>query len=135
MRVILVGPASERVRLRVQLAEAGIEVAAEFASASAARQSGVVADAMVSAAAFRDPAADDDRDLLAADALHETLTPREIDVIELLAQGLPNKAIADRLGISDQTVKFHVASIYGKLGAVNRTDAVRRAARRGLIAL
>ena len=135
MRVILVGPASERMRLRAQLAEAGIEVAAEFASAAAARQSGVVADAMVSAAAFQDPAAHDDHDLLASDALHEALTPREVDVIELLAQGLPNKAIADRLGISDQTVKFHVASIYGKLGAVNRTDAVRRAARHGLIAL
>ena len=44
-------------------------------------------------------------------------------------------AIAHALGISDQTVKFHVASIAGKLGAVNRTDTVRRAVRRGLIAL
>ena len=65
----------------------------------------------------------------------EPLTPREIQVVELLAQGLPNKAIAARLGISDQTVKFHVSSICGKLGAINRTDAVRRAVRRGLIAL
>jgi two-component system, NarL family, nitrate/nitrite response regulator NarL len=56
-------------------------------------------------------------------------------VLELLAEGLPNKAIAARLGISDQTVKFHVASITGKLGAANRTDAVRRAVRRGLITL
>jgi DNA-binding NarL/FixJ family response regulator len=56
-------------------------------------------------------------------------------VLELLAEGLSNKGIAGRLGISDQTVKFHVASLAGKLGAVNRTDAVRRAARRGLIAL
>ena len=48
-------------------------------------------------------------------------------MLELLAEGLPNKAIAARLGISDQTVKFHVASIAGKLGAANRTDAVRRA--------
>ena len=55
--------------------------------------------------------------------------------VELLAEGLPNKAIAVRLGISDQTVKFHVASICGKLGAANRTDAVRRAVRRGLISL
>lgn len=47
----------------------------------------------------------------------------------------PNKAIAARLGISDQTVKFHVAWICGKLGAANRTDAVRRGVRRGLIAL
>jgi DNA-binding NarL/FixJ family response regulator len=56
-------------------------------------------------------------------------------VLELVAEGLPNKTIADRLGISDQTVKFHIASISGKLGAANRTDVVRRAARRGLIAL
>jgi ATP/maltotriose-dependent transcriptional regulator MalT len=65
----------------------------------------------------------------------EPLTPREIEVLELLAEGLPNRAIAARLGISDQTVKFHVASISGKLGAANRTDAVRRGVRRGLITL
>jgi len=63
------------------------------------------------------------------------LTPREREIVELLAEGLANKAIAARLGISDQTVKFHVAAIYGKLGAANRTDAVRRAVRRGLISL
>lgn len=65
----------------------------------------------------------------------EPLTAREVQVLELLAEGLPNKAIAARLQISDQTVKFHVASIAGKLGAANRTDAVRRAVRRGLITL
>jgi DNA-binding NarL/FixJ family response regulator len=71
-----------------------------------------------------------------ADApLVEPLTPRELDVLHLMAEGLPNKAIADRLGISDQTVKFHVASICGKLGAVNRTGAVRQAIERGLIAV
>jgi DNA-binding NarL/FixJ family response regulator len=48
---------------------------------------------------------------------------------------LPNKTIAERLGISDQTVKFHVASITGKLGASNRTEAVHIAARRGLITI
>jgi DNA-binding NarL/FixJ family response regulator len=58
-----------------------------------------------------------------------------VQVLELLAEGLSNKGIAARLAISDQTVKFHVASISGKLGAANRTDAVRRAARRGLITL
>ena len=56
-------------------------------------------------------------------------------MLALLAEGLPNKSIARRLDISDQTVKFHVAAIYGKLGAVNRTDAVRRAVRRGLVVL
>jgi DNA-binding NarL/FixJ family response regulator len=65
----------------------------------------------------------------------EPLTPRETDVLELVAEGLPNKAIASRLGISDQTVKFHVASICAKLGASNRTDAVRKALERGLITL
>jgi DNA-binding NarL/FixJ family response regulator len=65
----------------------------------------------------------------------EPLTPRELEVVALLTEGLPNKAIAQRLGISDQTVKFHVASIYGKLGASNRTDAVRRALRRGIVTL
>lgn len=65
----------------------------------------------------------------------EALTAREVQVLELLAEGLPNKAIAARLQISDQTVKFHVASIAGKLGAANRTDAVRRAVRGGLITL
>jgi two-component system, NarL family, nitrate/nitrite response regulator NarL len=133
MRVILVGSASARARLRAQLIGAGIEVAAEFASAAVARASAVPADAIVTQT---DPDGSDEfGDTLGADDLHEPLTPREVDVIELLAEGLPNKAIADRLGISDQTVKFHVASIYGKLGAANRTDAVRRAARRGLIAL
>jgi DNA-binding NarL/FixJ family response regulator len=63
------------------------------------------------------------------------LTPREVQVLELLAEGLSNKAIAQRLSISDQTVKFHVAAICSKFGAANRTDAVRRAARRGLITL
>ena len=56
-------------------------------------------------------------------------------MLELLAQGLPNKGIAARLGISDQTVKFHVAAICGKLGAANRTDAARRALRLGVISL
>ena len=65
----------------------------------------------------------------------ETLTPREVQVLELLAEGLSNKGIAARLGISDQTVKFHVASIAGKTGAESRTAIVRVAVRRGLIAL
>ena len=63
------------------------------------------------------------------------MTARELEVLELLAQGLPNKAIGFRLGISDQTVKFHVASICGKLGATNRTDAARRALMQGMIPL
>jgi DNA-binding NarL/FixJ family response regulator len=65
----------------------------------------------------------------------ETLTPREREVIQLMAQGLPNKNIAARLSISLHTVKFHVASILAKLNANSRTEAVTQGARRGLVTL
>ncbi|MBV9690871.1 MAG: response regulator transcription factor [Ktedonobacteraceae bacterium] len=65
----------------------------------------------------------------------EELTERELEVLRLLAQGMPNKEIAARLIISERTVKFHVSSIMGKLGATNRTEAVALAAQRGLITL
>ena len=61
------------------------------------------------------------------------LTPREFEVLTLLAEGLPNKLIADRLEISEHTVKFHVASLLSKLGAQSRTEAVIIAARRGML--
>jgi DNA-binding NarL/FixJ family response regulator len=63
----------------------------------------------------------------------EPLTPRELEVLQLLAAGLGNKEIASRLKISDHTVKFHVASIMGKLGAESRTEAVTMGIRQGLI--
>ena len=65
----------------------------------------------------------------------EEMTPRELEVLHLLAEGLPNKAIAQRLSISEHTVKFHVNSILSKLGAQSRTEAVTRATRLGLILL
>jgi DNA-binding NarL/FixJ family response regulator len=65
----------------------------------------------------------------------ETLTAREMEVLQLLGQGLQNKEIAARLVISERTVKFHVSSIMGKLGAGNRTEAVSIAAQQGLINL
>ena len=65
----------------------------------------------------------------------ESLTGRERDVLELIAEGLSNRLVAERLGISEHTVKFHVASIYGKLGASSRAELIRRAARRGLITI
>src|SRR5579875_662803 len=65
----------------------------------------------------------------------EPLTSREREVLEMLSRGLSNKMIARRLSISEHTVKFHVSSIYTKLGAASRTDAVSRGARRGLITL
>ena len=69
----------------------------------------------------------------AAPATIEHLTPREQEVLQLLAQGLSNKLIAARLGISDHTVKFHVNAILGKLGAQSRTEAIAQAARLGLV--
>jgi DNA-binding NarL/FixJ family response regulator len=133
MRVILVGSPRERARLRSLLDGTSIEIVGEVVSVTDARRPGPDADAIMIAgpdAGPRGPAELDDDDAFA-----EPLTTRETQVLERLAEGLPNKAIADALGISDQTVKFHVASIAGKLGAVNRTDTVRRAVRRGLIAL
>jgi len=63
------------------------------------------------------------------------LTPREIQVLRLLAEGLVNRAIADRLNISEHTIKFHIGSILGKLQASSRTEAVTRGLRSGLIEL
>jgi DNA-binding NarL/FixJ family response regulator len=124
MRVILVGPPARLRRLRNGLPQ-GIEVVGEAPTMSAARGTLAEADAFLVAAAAP----------FNADPLVEKLTARESDVLRLLADGLPNKAIASRLEISDETVKFHLASIFGKLGASNRTDAVRQALRRGLIPL
>ena len=129
MRLLLVGTPGDRERLRSELVSTSFTIAGEFATVADAQASGIHADAILQAA--HGP---DERDDVSG-GLVEPLTPREIEVVELLAEGLPNKAIAARLGISDQTVKFHVASISGKLGAANRTDAVRRAVRRGLIVL
>jgi DNA-binding NarL/FixJ family response regulator len=130
MRVALVGPERERDRLRWQLEGTGITVVGEYASEEAARRSGVSAEAWLVTTVARSTldASDGDPDV-------DPLTAREVEVLELLAEGLANKAIAERLGISDQTVKFHVASITGKLGVANRTGAVRAAVRRGLLTM
>jgi DNA-binding NarL/FixJ family response regulator len=69
------------------------------------------------------------------DELLEPLTRREREVLQMLASGLANKEIAARLAISDHTVKFHVASILGKLGASTRTEALSMGIRRGLVLL
>jgi ATP/maltotriose-dependent transcriptional regulator MalT len=63
----------------------------------------------------------------------EALTTREHEVLALVADGLANRDIAARLGISDHTVKFHLASIFGKLGVSTRTEAVQRGLRLGVI--
>lgn len=123
MRVVLVGSAAERERLRSAVNGGAIEVAGEYETVGAARGAPMEYDAVLLARRPRDGAA------------LEPLTPREREVIALVVDGLSNKSIAARLGISDQTVKAHVASICGKLGAANRTDAVRRAIRNGLVAV
>jgi DNA-binding NarL/FixJ family response regulator len=143
MRLILVGTSEGRARMRASL-NGAIRVVAEFPSLEAAEAAGTEADGILlspeirlkplpgvraQASGIRAAGGDDEG------AFQEPLTSREIEVLELLAEGLPNRTIAARLGISDQTVKFHVASISGKLGAANRTDAVRRGVRRGFITL
>jgi len=67
--------------------------------------------------------------------LKQPLTPREIEVLEWVSRGLPSKMIAHELAVSESTVKFHLSSIYAKLGVASRTEAVSRAARLGLITL
>ena len=77
------------------------------------------------------------RPTLAESAKGETtaLTPREVEILEMMAEGLSNRRLAAHLGISSHTVKFHVASILAKLGALSRTEAVTLGVRRGLISL
>lgn len=75
------------------------------------------------------PAASQPHDLV------ESMTPREMEVLQLLAEGLTNRAIASRLDVSEHTIKFHVNSILNKLDAQSRTEAVVTGTRLGLIAL
>jgi DNA-binding NarL/FixJ family response regulator len=123
MRVVLVGSPAERKRLRDHLA-GSLDVVGEAATLAIARRLSPDADGyLVAARDEQEP------------AFVEPLTPRESEVLALVADGLSNRMIASRLGVSDETVKFHLSAIFGKLGASNRTDAVRRAIRRGLIPL
>jgi two-component system, NarL family, nitrate/nitrite response regulator NarL len=105
----------------------------QLAAALGAVDAGLVAlPAEFTLIADESPATDEDLDGAPFD---EALTPREHEVLELLVQGQSNRRIAEALAISEHTVKFHVASIYGKLGARSRADVVRRAYRRGLVSL
>jgi DNA-binding NarL/FixJ family response regulator len=129
--------ALERVR-RSRLASWGI-----VARSGTARQlqAAVVAVAsglsVIPPEALTDQSADRMDDTAAEDAdglaLEEPLTPRERDVLDLASRGLSNRDIGVALGISEHTVKFHLAAIYGKLGVSTRTAAVRRGLRRGII--
>jgi two-component system, NarL family, nitrate/nitrite response regulator NarL len=100
---------------------------AELRAATAAAAQGftVVPSALLGSAAR-------EREL---EASPEPLTPREGEVLDLLAQGLTNRQIAERLGISEHTAKFHVAAVSAKLGAASRTEAVSLGIRHGLITL
>ena len=71
----------------------------------------------------------------AGPAVNPVLTPRELETLEMMAEGISNKQIAYRLGISDHTAKFHVNSIFAKLAAGTRTEAVMRGIRLGLVKL
>ena len=132
MRVALVGTSRSRERLRSQLAAAAgaVEVVGEFTTLREAGAGTAAVDALIVAPEREHPLEDE-----LGGPGEEPLTPREAQVLDLLSLGLPNRAIAARLRISDQTVKFHVASIMGKLGTTNRVETVRRAVRRGLISL
>jgi DNA-binding NarL/FixJ family response regulator len=134
MRIVLVGRPADRARLRTELEDAGLEIASEFDTLTHAHGSMIDADAIVLVPqSERQRQRESGRE--SDEWIEEPLTRREIDVLQLLAEGLPNKSIAARLGVSDQTVKFHLASIFAKLGAMNRTNAIRLAVRRGLISL
>jgi DNA-binding NarL/FixJ family response regulator len=116
LRVFLSGRASDELdALRQRLsADSNLEIV----------DRAELADAVVSVPAAR-----------AEEPVIEALTEREHDVLALLADGLSNRDIAARLAISEHTVKFHLASIFGKLGASTRTEAVHRGLRLGVIEL
>jgi DNA-binding CsgD family transcriptional regulator len=114
------------IRLTLDVADAALadRLAALLASVPGLRLvgAGEPADVAVVLPAPTPPADDDAQ-----------LTPRELEVLALLAEGASNKMIARRLGISVHTAKFHVGSLLDKLDAIGRTDAVTHAARRGVI--
>ena len=138
MRVFLIGAtAAELASLRARISTTpSIEIVGEALQAQV--QSGAITlrgdiDAVLTSPAAAqpiaprvDPASDDE-------PLVEQLTPRELTVLALVADGLGNREIGHELDISEHTVKFHLASVFGKLGASSRTEAVRRGLRLGLI--
>ena len=121
--------ASDPIRLALDVADPALadQLAAVLADVPGLRLvgTGEAADAAVVLAAGRSPQTD----------VEVPLTPRELEVLALLAEGASNKMIARRLAISVHTAKFHVGSLLDKLDAVGRTDAVAHAARLGVIHL
>lgn len=113
-------------QLRLSLEDAALEAEVRLAL------SGLAAFELLGPADVADPG----RPLLVlseAQRRENPLTPRETEVLEAVADGLSNREIADVLGMSENTVKFHLSSIYEKLDADNRTDAVLAGIRRGVV--
>lgn len=135
--VVLVPPGLDAAELLASGVRAALPRSADAsalrAALMAASQGLVVLDASLLGALGRRSAAPDRAGSPAARG--QDLTARELEVLQLLAEALPNKLIADRLGISDHTAKFHVNSVLSKLSAGTRTEAVVRAARLGIVTL
>jgi DNA-binding CsgD family transcriptional regulator len=125
--------ASDSIRLALDVADPALadRLAARLADVPGVRLvgHGEAADAVVTLPPGRSPQAEPQVDV------EVSLTPREVEVLALLAEGASNKMIARRLGISVHTAKFHVGSLIDKLDAVGRTDAVAHAARLGVLHL
>ncbi|TGQ71568.1 helix-turn-helix transcriptional regulator [Mesorhizobium sp. M00.F.Ca.ET.186.01.1.1] len=127
--IMLAGTDDQLIAAAARLAAAGYRVSGDRSGRHADFHAGE-SEAGESGAGesepFDDEAADDH-------AARPALSPREAEVLALLAEGAPNKVIARRLNISVHTAKFHVAAILIKLGAANRTDAIATAMRQGLV--
>lgn len=123
------GPAAEALALGARaLLARDLEPARLAIAVAAAARGFMVIDEPLAAAVLRERQS-------ARRPPEDTLTPRELEVLELLSRGLSNRAIGAALGISDNTAKFHVNAILTKLGAETRTEAVVLGAKLGLIAL
>lgn len=147
--VLLLSAGSPDARLVRAALRAGIRVivpsdqasAAELEAAAVAAHAGLIALAPGVATAWLPDFASADAEAAAgagsgaAELVAEPLSGRELEVLDLIAAGLPNKLIAFRLGITEHTVKSHVSSIFAKLGAGSRTEAVSQGVRRGLVML
>lgn len=130
--VVVLLPDDEQVEAVQQAGAAGILASESTAEQIVAALHAATQGLYVLDASFAYPNAETDNE---SEALAEPLTPREDEVLQLVARGLPNKAIALELGISTHTVKFHVNALLTKLNAQSRTEAVIRATRLGLVIL
>ena len=128
------GPIDSALRSGIRGVLSGDATAQEIESALYAANAGLVVTTPAALAELL-PAAQPFTEELVAEELAEPLSERELQVLDLLAEGLSNKLLAHRLNISEHTVKTHVASIFAKLGASSRTEAVSQAIRRGLVML